>query len=130
MKVESYVLLFVGIFFGLVGLTYWLMSSEDAGTVMLLGTFLFGLRARWLLPVVVAAHGPRGRPTIPTASLKDGAGVVGAFPDPASGRSSSASAPPSWAWHSSSEPGRLAVAFSGCRGPRRGRLESRRGGLV
>jgi len=58
MKIESYVFLFVGFFFGLVGLVYWLLSYEDAGSTMLLGTFLLGKRARVLLPLVVTAHVP------------------------------------------------------------------------
>jgi hypothetical protein len=79
MKVESYVLLFVGIFFGLVGAVYWLLSHEDAGSVMLLGTFLLGgvpggYYLWW-------SHRMSPRPSDnPEASVEDGAGVVGAFP--------------------------------------------------
>ncbi len=42
MKVEALFLLFLGVFFGLVGLVYWFWSYEDGGSVMLLGTALLG----------------------------------------------------------------------------------------
>ena len=58
MKVESYVLLFVGIFFGIVGAVYWLWSHEDARQRHASRDVPSRLRARFLLPVVVAAHAP------------------------------------------------------------------------
>jgi cytochrome c oxidase subunit IV len=42
MKIESLFLLFLGLFFGLVGLVYWFWSYEDGGGMMLLGTALLG----------------------------------------------------------------------------------------
>jgi hypothetical protein len=79
MKLEAYVFLFVGIFFGCVGLAYWLLSYEDAGSVMLLGSFLLGC-----VPGVYYLWWSRRMPQRPAddpkASLDDGAGVVGAFP--------------------------------------------------
>jgi len=42
MKWESLFLLFLGAFFGLVGLVYWFWSYEDGGGTMLLGTCLLG----------------------------------------------------------------------------------------
>ena len=42
MKVESLFLLFLGAFFGIVGLVYWFWSYEDGGGVMLLGATLLG----------------------------------------------------------------------------------------
>ncbi|MGO9584291.1 MAG: cytochrome c oxidase subunit 4 [Acidimicrobiales bacterium] len=79
MKVEAYVLLFVGIFFGLVGLVYWLWSHEDAGSVMLLGSFLLGC-VPGLYYLWWSRRMPRRAEDDPDASLEDGAGVVGAFP--------------------------------------------------
>ena len=79
MKIESYVLLFVGFFFGLVGLVYWLWSHEDAGSVMLLGTFLLGSVPGFYY--LWWSRRMRPRPSDdPDATLEDGAGVVGAFP--------------------------------------------------
>jgi hypothetical protein len=79
MKLEAYVFLFVGCFFGLVGLVYWLWSHEDAGSLMLLGTFLLGC-----VPGTYYLWWSRRMPERPEdnpdASLEDGAGVVGAFP--------------------------------------------------
>jgi len=71
MKIESYVLLFVGFFFGLVGLVYWLWSHEDAGSVMLLGTFLLGSVPGfyYLCGRGGCAHGLR---TIPTRRSRTG----------------------------------------------------------
>ena len=42
MRVEALFLLFLGAFFGLVGLVYWFWSYEDGGGVMLLGATLLG----------------------------------------------------------------------------------------
>jgi hypothetical protein len=79
MKHEAYVFLFVGCFFGCVGLAYWLLSYEDAGSVMLLGTFLLGC-----VPGAYYLWWSRRMPKRPEdnedASVADGAGVVGAFP--------------------------------------------------
>jgi Cytochrome c oxidase subunit IV len=41
-RVEALFLLFLGAFFGLVGLVYWFWSYEDGGGVMLLGATLLG----------------------------------------------------------------------------------------
>ncbi len=56
MKNESYVLLFVGFFFGCVGLAYWFLSYEDAGSVMLFGTFLLGVCRASTTSGGLAAH--------------------------------------------------------------------------
>ncbi len=42
MRIEALFLLFLGAFFGLVGLVYWFWSYEDGGGVMLLGATLLG----------------------------------------------------------------------------------------
>jgi hypothetical protein len=79
MKVESYLLLFVGFFFGLVAIVYWLSSYEDAGSVMLLGTSLLGTVPGAYYFWWSRRMSPRPSDD-PEASLQDGAGVVGAFP--------------------------------------------------
>jgi hypothetical protein len=79
MKVESYVLLFVGSFFGIVGLTYWLLSYEDGGTAMLVGTFLLGCVPGGYYLWWSRRMTPRASDD-PDATTEDGAGVVGAFP--------------------------------------------------
>jgi hypothetical protein len=43
MKVEAVLLLFLGLFFGIVGVVYWFWSYEQAGTAMLIGTCTLGL---------------------------------------------------------------------------------------
>ena len=42
MRVEAIILLFLGVFFGIVGLVYWFWSYDDGGGMMLLGTSLLG----------------------------------------------------------------------------------------
>jgi hypothetical protein len=42
MRVEAILLLFLGLFFGLVGVVYWFWSYEQAGTAMLIGTCTLG----------------------------------------------------------------------------------------
>jgi hypothetical protein len=37
MRVEAVILLFLGVFFGIVGIVYWFTSYEDSGTMMLVG---------------------------------------------------------------------------------------------
>jgi Cytochrome c oxidase subunit IV len=79
MKNESYVLLFVGFFFGFVGLAYWFLSYEDAGSVMLFGTFLLGTLPGFYYLWWARRMKPRPEDD-PNASVEDGAGVIGAFP--------------------------------------------------
>jgi hypothetical protein len=42
MRIEALFLLFLGAFFGLVGLVYWFWSYDDGGGIMLLGATLLG----------------------------------------------------------------------------------------
>jgi len=79
MKIESYVLLFVGFFFGCVGIIYWVFSYEDAGSIMLLGTFLLGSVPGFYYLWWSRRMSPRPADD-PGATVEDGAGVVGAFP--------------------------------------------------
>ena len=93
MKSESIILLFLGAFFGVVGLVYWFWGYEDGGSVMLLGATLLGF-----LPGLYyffwhrrfhghkyffwgKIHGAGDRPSDrEDADLADGAGEVDAFP--------------------------------------------------
>ncbi len=79
MKNESYVLLFVGFFFGLVAVIYWLTSYDDAGSVMLVGTFLLGSVPGFYYLWWARRMHPRAADD-PDATVEDGAGVVGSFP--------------------------------------------------
>jgi Cytochrome c oxidase subunit IV len=78
-KNESYVLLFIGGFFGLVSIIYWFLSYEDAGGIMLVGTFLLGCIPGGYYFWWSRRMPPRPEDQ-PDASVEDGAGVVGAFP--------------------------------------------------
>ncbi|HLN18315.1 MAG TPA: cytochrome c oxidase subunit 4 [Acidimicrobiales bacterium] len=95
MRDESVFLIGVGVFFGIVGLIYWLTAYEDAGGVLLLGTCFLGLvpglyyyywycrfhgRKFFFFGQVGKAVGPRPEDR-PDATLAEGAGVVSAFPD-------------------------------------------------
>ena len=42
MRIESLLLLFLGAFFGAIGLWYWFWGYDDGGGVMLLGATLLG----------------------------------------------------------------------------------------
>jgi len=93
MKIEAVFLLFLGVFFGLVGLVYWFWSYEDGGGMMLLGTSLLGF-----LPGSYyffwhkrfggkkfffwgTTHGAGDRPSdSDDASIEEGAGVIDSFP--------------------------------------------------
>jgi hypothetical protein len=94
MKIESLFLIFLGAFFGVVGLIYWFTSYEDGGGIMLLGTTLLGFvpglyyffwRQRFhgrryffwgSLPTKVGDR-PSDRED---ASIEEGSGVVESFP--------------------------------------------------
>ncbi len=100
MKVEALLLIFVGIFFGIIGLIYWALTSltaypEEAGFLMLIGTFLLGVvpgsyymywHQRWKgkkymffgkLDTAVGMR-PEDRPD---ASIAEGAGTIDSFPN-------------------------------------------------
>lgn len=94
MKVESSFLLFLGFFFGGVGLWYWFWSKEDSGTLMLIGVTLLGLvpgsyyyfwhrrfrGKRFFFWGKV--HGAGDRPSDrPDATMEEGSGVVDSFPN-------------------------------------------------
>lgn len=79
MKVEAYVLLFIGIFFGLVCAAYWFLSYETSGTLMLLGAMLLGLVPGGYYFWWSRRMKPRPEDN-PQATRADGAGIVAAFP--------------------------------------------------
>ena len=79
MKVEAYVLLFIGVFFALVCAAYWFLSYETSGTLMLLGATLLGCFPGGYYLWWSRRMKPRPEDD-PSATRADGAGVVAAFP--------------------------------------------------
>ena len=93
MKVESLFLLFLGAFFGIVGLVYWFWGYEDGGGVMLLGATLLGFlpglyyffwhrrfhghKYFYWGKVPAAGDRPSDRED---AEMADGAGTIDSFP--------------------------------------------------
>jgi hypothetical protein len=93
MRIEALFLLFLGFFFGIVGIIYWFTSYDDGGGMMLLGTSLLGF-----LPGGYyffwhkrfggkkfffwgTEHGAGDRPSDrPDATVAEGAGDVDSFP--------------------------------------------------
>ncbi len=79
MKIEALFLIFLGLFFGCVGIIYWFLSYEDGGGMMLLGTSLLGF-----VPgsYYMFWHRRMGKRTEDRsdASIEDGAGVINSFP--------------------------------------------------
>jgi hypothetical protein len=92
-RIEAIILLFLGVFFGIVGLVYWFWSYDDGGGMMLLGTSLLGF-----LPGGYYffwhkrfggkkfffwgnEHGAGDRPSDrPDGTLDEGAGEIESFP--------------------------------------------------
>ena len=79
MKVEAYVLLVIGIFFGMVCAAYWYLSHETSGTLMLLGATLLGCFPGGYYFWWSRRMRPRAEDN-PAATRADGAGIVAAFP--------------------------------------------------
>jgi hypothetical protein len=93
MRVEALFLLFLGVFFGVVGIVYWFWSYEDGGGMMLLGTSLLGFlpglyyffwhkrsEGKWIF-FWGRRQGAGPRPSDrDDASLEDGAGIIESFP--------------------------------------------------
>jgi hypothetical protein len=93
MKIEAIFLLFLGVFFGIVGLVYWFWSYEDGGGMMLLGTSLLGFLPggyyffwhrrfegnRFFFWGKVDGAGDRPSDS-DHASIEEGAGVIDSFP--------------------------------------------------
>ena len=79
MKVEAYVLIFIGAFFAVVCGCYWFLSYETSGTLMLLGAVLLGFVPGGYYFWWSRRMHPRAEDD-ENATMEDGAGVVGAFP--------------------------------------------------
>ncbi len=80
MKVESRFFLGIAFFFGGVFLLYWFTAYEDAGAVMLLFSALLGVLPGSYLLWWSRRMRPRPEDR-DDASLEEGAGAVGSFPD-------------------------------------------------
>jgi hypothetical protein len=92
-RIEALFLLFLGVFFGVVGLVYWFWSYEDGGGMMLLGTSLLGFlpgsyyffwhkrsEGKYIF-FWGKRHGAGPRPSDKSdATLDEGAGVIESFP--------------------------------------------------
>ncbi len=79
MRVEAIILLFLGLFFGLVGLVYWFWSYEDAGTAMLVGTCTLGFLPGSYYFYWHRRMGQRVEDR-DDASIAEGAGEINSFP--------------------------------------------------
>jgi cytochrome c oxidase subunit IV len=78
-RVDGLFLAGIGVFFGIIGVVYWLTSYEDAGFLMLLGSMLLGL-----LPgsyYLWWSYKMKPQPDDdPEGEMAEGAGTVDAFP--------------------------------------------------
>jgi len=79
MKIEALFLLFLGAFFGVVGIVYWFTAYEDGGTMMLAGTAALGFLpgSYYFFWHRRMGHRPEDRDD---ASIEDGAGIIESFP--------------------------------------------------
>ena len=94
MKIESRFLIGIGVFFGIIAISYWFTSYEDGGTLMLVGATALGLVPGayyffwhrrfqgskyffWGRTDRVVGTRPEDRDD---ATIADGAGVVSSFP--------------------------------------------------
>jgi hypothetical protein len=78
-RVEAIILLFLGLFFGIVGVVYWFWSYEDAGTAMLIGTCTLGLLPGSYYFYWHRRMGQRVEDR-DDASIAEGAGEINSFP--------------------------------------------------
>jgi len=79
MRVEAIILLFLGVFFGVVGIVYWFWSYEDAGTAMLVGTSALGFLPGSYYMFWHRRMGHRVEDRT-DASIAEGAGDINSFP--------------------------------------------------
>ena len=79
MKIEAMFLLFLGVFFGIVGIVYWFWSYEDAGTAMLVGTCTLGFLPGSYYFYWHRRMGQRVEDR-EDASIEEGAGEINSFP--------------------------------------------------
>jgi Cytochrome c oxidase subunit IV len=78
-RVEAMLLLFLGVFFGIVGIVYWFWSYEQAGTAMLVGTSLLGFLPGGYYFFWHRRMGQRVEDR-DDASIAEGAGDINSFP--------------------------------------------------
>jgi hypothetical protein len=79
MRVEAIILLFLGVFFGIVGIVYWFWSYEQAGTAMLVGTSLLGFLPGGYYFFWHRRMGQRVEDR-DDATIEEGAGDINSFP--------------------------------------------------
>jgi Cytochrome c oxidase subunit IV len=79
MRIEALFLLFLGCFFGVVGLVYWFWGYEDGGSVMLAGTAILGFLPGSYYFFWHRRMGQRVEDR-EDASIEEGAGVISSFP--------------------------------------------------
>src|SRR5580700_2768581 len=79
MKLEALFLLFLGAFFGVVGIVYWFTAYEDGGTMMLAGTAALGFLpgSYYFFWHKRMGHRVEDRDD---ATIEEGAGVINSFP--------------------------------------------------
>jgi hypothetical protein len=80
MKQESWLLLLLGLFFGIMGVVYWTWGHENGGGVMLLGAFLLGMLPGFYYLWWSRKTGGNRAEDRSDATVADGAGVVSSFP--------------------------------------------------
>ena len=80
MKQESVILLFLGLFFGLMGAVYWGWGHEDSGGVMLVGAFALGMLPGWYYFWWYRRSGGSRPEDRHDAEVADGEGIISAFP--------------------------------------------------
>jgi hypothetical protein len=78
-RIEALFLLFLGVFFGIVGLVYWFWGYEDGGFTMLMGTSLLGFLPGSYYMFWHRRMGNRVEDR-DDASIEEGAGVISSFP--------------------------------------------------
>jgi hypothetical protein len=79
MKTEAFFYLGIMVVFAAIGVVYWFVSYEDAGTVMLTGTALMGVFAGGYLYLQSRRYPPRLEDR-PDATVAEGAGDIDVFP--------------------------------------------------
>jgi hypothetical protein len=79
MRTEAFFYLGIMVVFAALGVVYWFVSYEDAGTVMLAGTALMGVFAGGYLYLQSRRYPPRLEDR-PDATVAEGAGDVDVFP--------------------------------------------------
>jgi hypothetical protein len=79
-RIEALFLLGVALFFSITAVGYWFWGYEQSGTMMLIGTVALGLVPGSYYYWWSRRMKPRPEDR-PDASIEEGAGVIGTFPD-------------------------------------------------